>query len=71
MLPVFLPYGNVDSYHMGEPRVVNLLSLSANARVFSGVDKNGKRLPGFPDSPLSSGDALASYSIAESLTTMM
>lgn len=63
-VPVFLPYGNVDSYHRGEPRIVNLLSLSANARVFSGVDKLGKRLPGFPDSPLSSGDALASYTMA-------
>ena len=64
-VPVFLPYGNIDSYHMGEPRIINLLSLSENARVFSGVDKNGKRLPGFPNSPLSSGDALARYSVAE------
>jgi hypothetical protein len=64
-VPVFLPYGNVDSFHQGEPRIVNLLSLSANARVFSGVDKGGKRLPGFPDSPLSSGDALASYTMTE------
>jgi hypothetical protein len=64
-VPVFLPYGNADSYHRGEPRIVNLLSLSSNARVFSGVDKDGDRLPGFPNSPLSSGDALARYSVAE------
>ncbi len=64
-VPVFLPYGNPDSPYRGEPRTINLLSLSSNARVFSGGDANGKHLPGYPHSPLSSGDALANYSIAE------
>lgn len=64
-IPVFLPYGNPDSPYRGEPRTINLLSLSRYARVFSGGDANGKHLPGYPHSPLSSGDALANYRIAE------
>ena len=64
-IPVFLPYGNPDSPYRGEPRTINLLSLSNHAQVFSGSDANGNHLPEYPQSPLSSGDALARYSIAE------
>lgn len=64
-VPVFLPYGNPDSPYRGEPRTINLLSLSNHAQVFSGSDADGNHLPNYPQSPLSTGDALAKYSIAE------
>ena len=64
-IPVFLPYGNSDSQYHGESRRVNLLSLPGNARIYSGVDSKGNLLPGFPRSPLSTGDALAIYPITE------
>ena len=62
---VILPYGNIDSTYKGKIKSVNLLSLASNAKVFSALDQSGQRLPGFPYSPLSSGDETAIYNIRE------
>lgn len=64
-VPVILPYGNADATYKGEIKTVNLLSLAANARVYSGLDQDGERVQGFPYSPLSSGDERAVYNIVE------
>ena len=64
-VPVILPYGNADARHRGRIRVVNLLSLAANARVYSALDREGRRVAGFPYSPLSSGDETAVFRIVE------
>ncbi len=64
-IPVILPYGNADARHRGQIRAVNLLSLAANARVYSALDQKGERVAGFPYSPLSAGDETAVFSIVE------
>lgn len=64
-VPVILPYGNPDATYKGQIKSVNLLSLAANARVYSALDQDGERVPGFPYSPLSSGDEPAVYTIME------
>jgi hypothetical protein len=64
-VPVFLPYGNRDADYRGMARSVNLLSLASNARVFSALDPEGRRIPGFPYSPLSSGEASGVNRIVE------
>jgi len=64
---VILPYGNPDSPHRGRPKVFNLLSLADNARVYTGLNRAGKRVENFPYSPLSSGDETAVYSLKECL----
>lgn len=64
-IPVILPYGNADTMHRGRIRNVNLLSLADNAMTYSALDKNGNRIPGFPYSPLSSGDETAEYDVIE------
>jgi len=64
-VPVILPYGNRDATHRGQIKSVNLLSLAANAHVFSALDQAGERVSGFPYSPLSSGDAPAVYDMME------
>ncbi len=64
-IPVLLPYGNPDSRHKGKMKTVNLLSLAPNAMVFSALDLQGNRVPGFPYSPLSSGDEPAFYTVIE------
>ena len=64
-VPVVLPYGNPDSRYKGKAKVVNLLSLSSNAKTFSALDREGKRMPGFPYSPLSSGEEKGVYDIVE------
>ena len=62
---VLLPYGNPDTPHRGDPRVFNLLSLADNALVYSGLNRSGERVKGFPYSPLSSGDETAVYMLKE------
>jgi hypothetical protein len=64
-IPVILPYGNSDTMHKGKIKSVNLLSLATNAKVFSALDQEGKHVPGFPYSPLSSGNEPAVYNIIE------
>lgn len=64
-VPVILPYGNRDAPYKGRLRSVNLLSLAPNAQVYSALDQEGRRLQGFPYSPLSSGDDTAVYDIVE------
>jgi hypothetical protein len=64
-VPVILPYGNSDARHKGHIKSVNLLSLAPNARVYSALDQTGNRVPGYPYSPLSSGDEPAFYPILE------
>jgi hypothetical protein len=64
-VPVILPYGNADARHKGRIKAVNLLSLASNARVYSALDQKGVRVPGYPYSPLSTGDAPAVYNIVE------
>ncbi len=64
-VPVILPYGNADVRHRGRIKAVNLLSLAANARVYSALDQEGRRVEGFPYSPLSSGDETAVFNIVE------
>jgi hypothetical protein len=64
-VPVILPYGNADARHKGQIKAVNLLSLAANARVYSALDRQGARVADYPYSPLSSGDATAVYPIVE------
>lgn len=64
-VPVILPYGNADARHKGRIKAVNLLSLASNARVYSALDRQGVRVPGYPYSPLSTGDAPAVYNIVE------
>ena len=64
-VPVILPYGNRDARYRGQVRSVNLLSLASNARAYSALDQKGRRVPGFPYSPLSSGDETAVYDIVE------
>ncbi len=64
-VPVILPYGNLDTTTRGQTRSVNLLSLSSNAHVFSALDQKGKRVPGYPYSPLGSGDEQAFYDVIE------
>jgi hypothetical protein len=62
---VILPYGNVDVPYKGKRKSVNLLSLAANAKVFSGLDTEEGRGPKFPYSPLSAGEETAVYPIRE------
>jgi len=62
---VILPYGNPDSPHRGRPKVFNLLSLADNALVYTGLNRAGERVQGFPYSPLSSGDETAVYTLKE------
>ena len=64
-VPVILPYGNLDSTYKGKIKYVNLLSLASNAQVFSALNQKGKRITGFPYSPLSSGDEQAIYNFVE------
>ena len=64
-VPVILPYGNSDSTYKGKIKSVNLLSLASNAQTFSALNQKGERVPGFPYSPLSSGDEQAVYSVVE------
>jgi hypothetical protein len=64
-VPVILPYGNSDARYKGQIKSVNLLSLAPNAHVYSALDQSGNRVPGFPYSPLSSGDEPAFYTILE------
>ncbi len=64
-VPVILPYGNADARHRGRIKAVNLLSLAANARVYSALDQKGERVAGFPYSPLSAGDETAVFDIVE------
>ncbi len=64
-VPVILPYGNADARHRGRIKAVNLLSLAGNARVYSALDQKGRRVEGFPYSPLSSGDETAEFNIVE------
>lgn len=64
-VPVFLPYGNDDTYHKGQIRNINILSFVSNARVYSALDKKGNRIPGFPYSSLSTGDEQALYDLRE------
>ena len=64
-VPVILPYGNRDARHKGQVRAVNLLSLASNARAYSALDQKGRRMPGFPYSPLSAGDETAVYDVIE------
>jgi hypothetical protein len=64
-LPVFLPYGNDDRAYRGETRDINLLSLATNARVFSGLDAEGKRFVNYPYSPLSAGEEKAWFEVIE------
>lgn len=54
-----------DSTHGGEEKVVNLLSLSPFARVYSGLNSGGNRLKDYPYSPLSAGNEKAVYKIVE------
>ena len=62
---VLLPYGNPDTPHNGDPRVFNLLSLADNALVYTGLNRTGQRVRGFPYSPLSSGDETAVFALKE------
>ena len=64
-IPVFLPYGNLDTRHNGEIKAVNLLSLAPNARIYSALDQSGDRIPGYPYSPLGREDGQAVYNIVE------
>ena len=64
-VPVILPYGNRDVRHNGQVRAVNLLSLASNARAYSALDQKGRRITGFPYSPLSAGDETAVYDVVE------
>lgn len=64
-IPVLLPYGNVDGYHRGQERNVNLLGLSEYSLIYSAKGSRGKPLPGFPSSPLSSGSEIAQYQVVE------
>ena len=64
-VPVVLPYGNIDTRYRGDIRHVNLMSLSENARVFSALDRNNKRIRGYPYSPLSAGEVKAEYRVTE------
>jgi|GEM_PF-4162078 len=64
-IPVYLPYGNVDSFNRGERRDINLLSVSKGARAYVGVDRKGELLPGYPSSPLTAGVGLASFDLIE------
>lgn len=62
---VLLPYGNPDTLHRGDPRSVNLLSLADNSLVYTGLNREGERVRGFPYSPLSSGDETAVYRLKQ------
>jgi hypothetical protein len=64
-VPVLIPYGNEDSNYKNEVRSVNILSLVANVSAFSASDRLGRRLKGYPYSPLSVGDELSVYPISE------
>jgi hypothetical protein len=64
-VPVILPYGNLDSTYKGNIKSINLLSLASNAKVYSALDQEGKRVDGYPYSPLGSGDETAVYDILE------
>jgi hypothetical protein len=64
-IPVFLPYGNSDSVYKGQARSINILSLASNVKAFSALDEDGQRIPGFPYSPLSTGDRRAVFEIIE------
>lgn len=64
-VPIFLPYGNSDSFHRGQLRTINILSLAQNAKVYSALDQFGNRVPDFPYSPLSSGDERAIFKLRE------
>ena len=64
-VPVILPYGNRDVRHNGQIKMVNLLSLAANALAYSALDQKGERVDGYPYSPLSAGDETAIYNIVE------
>lgn len=64
-VPVFLPYGNVDTEHKGQRKDVNLLSLSDNSKVFSALDQHGNKVFRYPYSPLSTGSEQAFYTMFE------
>ncbi|WDP91761.1 MAG: hypothetical protein HUN04_19430 [Desulfobacter sp.] len=64
-IPVLLPYGNPDTLHRGEEKAFNPMTLADNALVFTGLDRTGGRMPGYPYSPLSDGDATAEYTMKE------
>ena len=64
-VPLLIPYGNEDSTHENEARSVNILSLASNVRAFSALDRLGRRISGYPYSPLSVGDEQAVYQIRE------
>lgn len=64
-VPVILPYGNIDYLDHGEVKMINILGLATNVRIFSGLDSQGRRLENYPYSPLSSGDAQAVHQITE------
>lgn len=64
-IPVILPYGNADARYKGHIKSVNLLSLAANAKVYSALGQEGDRVAGYPYSPLSTGDEPAVYGVVE------
>ena len=64
-ISVLLPYGNVDGHHRGHERNINLLGLSRYSLIYSAKGYEGKPLPGFPYSPLSSGLEIAQYQVVE------
>lgn len=64
-VPVILPYGNNDNAYNKQIRGINILSLSKNAKVYSGVDAKGDKLPNYPYSPLSTGNGQAKFSLVE------
>jgi hypothetical protein len=64
-VPVLIPYGNKDSFYGNETRAVNILSLVPHVKAFSALDQTGKRMAGYPYSPLSAGDEKAVYQIRE------
>jgi hypothetical protein len=64
-VPVYLPYGNADTEHNGQVRNINIFGISENAIVYSALDQFGNRVPGFPYSPLSTGDEPATFELRE------
>lgn len=64
-IPLLIPYGNKDSAYLSEDRTVNILSIVSTVRAYSALDQLGRRMPGFPYSPLSQGDEQAVYHITE------
>ena len=64
-IPVYLPYGNRDGRYRGEYRQVNLLGLARGVHIYGGLDAEGRKIEGFPYSPLSTGEGISSFSLME------